>query len=290
MKRLLALLVFIMCVASCGMFGGFKIHTGDLGASYRNQASMNPEKICTPYMLQKVWKSLKDGTYFFLDEGLMSESAEKVLEKAMGGDVKGNNHAGVFHIWAKIDLVARKTNKNRSDLCYAVINGIIKDFKEQDRWASFYDAKEGEKRYGFMVGKNYVGLGFLMKADYKAKRLFVSYVHKGHAADRGGLKIFDEILTIDGKKVKKMDIKKVFYKFRGKKGTKVHLLVARKSKKKPKSFNIYSLHFKRELIPHNDARCNMMGDIAYCKVYSFTKNTVKNFAGGLKTYLETQTK
>lgn len=284
MKKFLALVVFVIFVVStlsCGL-GGFKIYTGDLGEAYRNQAAMNPEKICTPYMLEKVWRNIKERSYYNIDRNRLYDSADKVLLKISGKKFINNPYDyDIFGIWSKIDKVARITGKSRSDLCYAVINGMIQDLKKQDKWASFFDAEEGQKRFGSMIGEDYYGIGFLMMSDYKAKRLFVKYVYKGHAAARGGLKKFDEILAIDGKAVKKMNHKKIVFKFRGKKDTKIHLLIKRKAKN-PNKFVFRSLSFIRELVPYNDARCKMIKNIAYCKVYGFTKNTVKNFTKGFK--------
>jgi carboxyl-terminal processing protease len=277
MKHILVVLISFLFVG-CGL-GGFTIHTGDLASAYKSQAALNPEKICTPYMLGKVWSYIHKGSYYDITHDTLHNGAQKVLSKMSGDDLSKKTYypQKVFDIWAKIDYVSRKTNSSRSKVCYAAINGMIAELKKVDRWAHFVDAKNGMKRFGGMVGADYYGLGFLMVIDYKSKRLFIDHVHKGSPAERGGMRRFDEVLAIDGKLLKKLDLKKVVYKFRGKKNTKINLLIKRKG------WPAHTFSFTRKRIPHNDARCSMMGEIAYCKIFGFTSKTVKYFEEALET-------
>jgi len=271
MKYFLLIISFLMI--GCG-FGGFTVKTGDLATAYRNQADLNPEKICTPYMLEKVWDLINKGSYYgFTKDDLHRWSGDE-LSKLAGSNLSWMTlyPQKIFDIWAKIDMVARDKKLTRSEVCYTVIKGIIKNLKKYDKWANFSDAVEGEKRFSGMIGSDYYGLGFLMKADYKNSRLFVSHVYKDSPAEKGGMKDFDEIFSIDKKVIGKLDIKKVMIQFRGKRGSKVKVLIKRKSWKAPRT-----LTFIRDLVPYKDARCYMIGEIAYCKVFGFTKNTVKYF-------------
>ena len=273
------LLVLISCLMfGCG-FGGFTVQTGDLATAYKNQAEMNPEKICTPYMLEKVWSLINKGSYYGISETDLHTWANDELSILAGNDISWKNHypQKIFDVWSKVEEVAQQKRLTHSEVCDYVIKGIVKNLKRHDRWASFYNAKEGSKRFAGIIGTDYHGLGFLMNADYKNDRLFVNYVYKDSPAEKGGMKRFDEILSIGGKKIGKLNIKRIMDQFRGKKNSKLKVLIKRKGWAKPRM-----LTFIRGFVPYKDARCHMINEIAYCKVFGFTKNTVKYFTDELE--------
>jgi carboxyl-terminal processing protease len=121
------------------------------------------------------------------------------------------------------------------------------------------------------MGQTYAGLGFLYTADPVGKRIYIDDIFPNSPAEKGGLLRFDEILAVDGKLVKDLDISKMSTIFRGQKGTKVVLTVVRKG------FPAKNITFVRGMNNYKDAYCRMLDGIPYCRIYGFSPKTYKNF-------------
>lgn len=133
----------------------------------------------------------------------------------------------------------------------------------EDKYSE-YMTKNEYRTYEDSVTGEFEGIGITFQDNKKDEHVIVSTV-KESPADKAGLKKRDIILKVDGKKYK--DVNKMAMAIKGKKGTKVKLLIKRDGKEK--TFEIV-----RDDIKMDTVESKMMDDkIGYIKITSFGANT-----------------
>jgi carboxyl-terminal processing protease len=269
--KLFAAFIAPMFFSACFIM---KVGAVDPVRIYEQQVAMNPEQICTPQMLQEVWTGIYDEYFKPITNKELFKSALSGLEKAIGQPIKLPERSldedyTAYDYW--LFLWERKTasKKSLSDLCYASIQGMVQGLNNP--YSEFIDAKNGRERFFRSMGQIYYGLGFLFVIDYQEKRVYVDDVFPGSPAERGGLKRFDEILALDGKTVKEMDLLKIQIAFRGKRGTVAKMLISRNGFKQNATF------MRGAFNNYKDAYCKMMQGVPYCRLYGFGAKTYENF-------------
>ncbi|MXZ13427.1 MAG: PDZ domain-containing protein [Candidatus Dadabacteria bacterium] len=102
---------------------------------------------------------------------------------------------------------------------------------------------------------------------------------EGTPAYRSGIKTKDKIVQIENESTINMPLLEAVGKLRGKKGTKVNLLISRKNFSKPKKFSIIRDTIKIESVEGFD----LENDILYLRIRNFQKNTSSDLKKEIKS-------
>jgi len=268
---LTAALVLALLNLSCG-FGGYTIHLGTYQEAYAARLALNPLKSCSPLMFQAVWNIIKKEyitpktdkeLWLYSLQGLSATTKTKITK-----EVPPNPNPMKFWL-LRLAPAAAVSPQTYEKLCYGSINGIIKGLN--DKYSHFFTVKDGFKKMEKILGNSdYVGLGFTMVVDKPNKRIWIEGTQPNSPARRV-FKRFDEIISVDGIKIKKKNWKKgVSVWFHGKRGTKVTVVFHRGRK-------LYKKTFVRQGIVYKNSQCRMIGEIPYCKIHQFRRNTMSDF-------------
>ncbi len=155
--------------------------------------------------------------------------------------------------------------EDAADLEYAMINGM---FTTLDPHTNLLTPRVFDEMMTSHIG--FAGLGFVV--GVREAGLMVISPIAGAPADRAGIKQGDRILRIDGESTENMPVQDAVDRMRGKAGTKVELLVMRKSWKEARNFEIIREDIKVSSVT---SKALKRENIAYIRVKSFDQNTTK---------------
>ena len=154
-------------------------------------------------------------------------------------------------------------------ILYGAISGMADSlndpytvFMEPEKTESFVESVES--------GGSFEGVG--MELGIKGGTLTVIAPLEGTPAMKAGIKAGDKILRIDDKVTNDLLLEEAVNLIRGKKGTKVVLLISRRELQEPKEITII-----RDTIQVPIIKWEMLNDIAYIKIYQFTGNLPGKF-------------
>ena len=164
---------------------------------------------------------------------------------------------------------------NPAELTQSAIDKMLDDL---DPYTKFYD-EQGVEEVRINSSGEYSGIG----AEYKYydKRLLIGEIFEGYAADKGGLKVGDEILKIDDVMVSDYNNEEVTTLLKGLPGSKVQLLVLRQGKTLP--ITIEREKITVEPVPHYQMVSDEIGYIAFNRFNNKASASVKNAFVDLKT-------
>ena len=141
-----------------------------------------------------------------------------------------------------------------------------------DKYTRFLDPEEFKDENESIRAKLY-GVG--MQIGIRDNKLVVIAPLEETPAERAGLKANDEILSIDGKSTKGLSVKDAADSIRGRKGTKVKLLIRRNNKDK-----VYEIVRDEIKIKAASTRTpfdtKVPGDIGYIRLNSFLSKNASN--------------
>lgn len=139
-----------------------------------------------------------------------------------------------------------------------------------------YIPEDEVEDYRTMNTGQYGGIGAVTREI--DKRTVVTMIMKGFGAEKGGLKIGDEIVKIDNLEMSKLTREESSQLMKGQVGTPVNLTV-----KRPGEENLITLSFKREKIKiSNVPYYSMVGDdVAYVQLTDFTPDAAKEVKNAL---------
>jgi carboxyl-terminal processing protease len=148
------------------------------------------------------------------------------------------------------------------DITFAAVSGMLDSLN--DPYTVFLSPREIESLNELIRGGDFGGIGIYIGKDPKTKDIEVLNPIDGTPASRAGLKPFDTIISVDGHLTKPMDLDSVMNLIRGKVGSSVKLLVARKGVP-DKTFVVV-----REQIHVPSVSYRMIGkDVGYIQLYDF---------------------
>ncbi|KAB2336856.1 PDZ domain-containing protein [Cytobacillus depressus] len=167
-----------------------------------------------------------------------------------------------------------------SQLVEGAIQGMLATLSDP---YSVYMNKETVRQFNETLESSFEGIGAEVGMD-DGKIIIIS-PFKESPAEKAGLKSRDQILKVDGKSIKGMDLFQATSKIRGKKGTKVKLEIARSGLKEPLIVNV-----KRDEIPqitvNSDLKMQNGKSIGYLEITSFSEDTAKEFKENLNSLEE----
>lgn len=137
-----------------------------------------------------------------------------------------------------------------------------------DPYSDYMNEKEAAS-FHQSISSSFEGIG--AEIQEKDGQIVIVSPLKGSPAEKAGLKPNDIVLSVDGKSLQGMSSTKAVTLIRGKKGTKVELMIKRPGIDEPIKMSIV-----RDTIPLETVYGEMLGDgIAKVQITSFSENTAK---------------
>lgn len=152
-----------------------------------------------------------------------------------------------------------------SKLVDGAIKGMISSL--DDPYSSYMDPQEG-KSFEETISASFEGIG--AQVEEKDGSILIVSPIKGSPAEKAGVKPNDQILKVNGKSVKGLNVNEAVALIRGKKGTNVKLVLHRAG------VGDLNLSIKRDTIPVETVYSEMKkGDIGEIQITSFSESTAK---------------
>ncbi|MEH7504192.1 S41 family peptidase [Neobacillus drentensis] len=185
----------------------------------------------------------------------------------------GENTAVLEKVEQAYDLIlSRYVEKVDQDkLVEGAIQGMLSVLKDP---YSVYMDKETAQQFTQTLESSFEGIG--AEVGMVDGKIVIVSPFKNSPAEKAGIKPNDQILEVDGKSVEGLDLNKATLKIRGKKGTKVQLLIARKGLTDPLAIDV-----TRDEIPLETVHASMKKqngkNIGYIELTSFSEDTAADF-------------
>ncbi|MCF6138721.1 S41 family peptidase [Pseudalkalibacillus berkeleyi] len=223
------------------------------------------------------------GTYagmsLFSDDG----QTQSLLEKATENGKNLNAGASVSEEeFEKIEKTYKLISEqyvedvDKQQLLDGAIQGMVNTL--DDPYSVYMDPNTA-KQFNDTLESSFEGIG----AEVTMMDGYVTIVapFEDSPAEKAGLKPHDQIVSIDGKSTKGLDLYEAVLKIRGKKGTTVKLEVKRAGVS-----NTLQVDVKRDKIPIETVYSEVIEDdgkkVGHLKITSFSENTADDFAKQLK--------
>jgi carboxyl-terminal processing protease len=153
-----------------------------------------------------------------------------------------------------------------------------------DPHSNFYDPSDFEKMREEQRGR-YYGIGAYVGS--RNGRTIVTEPFAGSPAIRAGVRIGDAIIEVDGKRTDNMNTTEVASMLKGKRGTTVHVVIAREGYTDPLKFDIVRDEIPRKSV---DDLFFISPGIAYLKILQFNENTSREMEDNFKKASESEIK
>ncbi|WP_042350166.1 S41 family peptidase [Bacillus massiliigorillae] len=164
------------------------------------------------------------------------------------------------------------TKVDKEKLVNGAINGMIDSL--DDPYSDYMDIAEAENFHN-VISSSFEGIGAEIQ-EKDSKIVIVSPI-KGSPAEKAGLKPNDIVLSVNGKSLEGLSSTEAVSKIRGKKGTKVALIIQR-GQEEP-----FTVNLVRDTIPIETVYAEMLdNNIAKIHVSSFSDNTTVELTKALE--------
>lgn len=182
-----------------------------------------------------------------------------------------------WKVWDMLEtLYIDRSKIDYQKMTYGAIKGMVDSLK--DPYTIFMDPKETEDFKNNLSG-DLEGIG--AELSIKDGHLIVVSPLKDSPAEEAGLKPGDAVYKIDDIVTNKMSLADAVSKIRGKKGSKVKLVIIREGEDKPLDFEI-----ERKEIKIPSVSWEMKDDgIAYISINQFGDDTTKEFSNAVNDIL-----
>lgn len=187
--------------------------------------------------------------------------------------VEKTEHAEFQKLYDTYDTLKKNFYKDVDDneLVDGAINGMIQAL--DDPYSTYMDEEEA-KSFNESISSSFEGIG--AEIQEHDKQIMVVSPIKGAPAEKAGVKPNDIILSVDGDSLEGLSSTEAVMKIRGKKGTKVELMISRGTSEPLK------VTIVRDTIPIETVYAELLpSKIAKIQVTSFSDNTTEE----LKTAL-----
>ena len=161
-----------------------------------------------------------------------------------------------------------KDNKKIED---AMFSGYLKSLG--DKYAEYYPPKEFEEFTEKTTEGVYYGIGCLVNQEKKTKDCIVNTVYENSPAEKGGVKVGDIFVSIDGENVRGKELEYIIEKIRGAEGTKREIVVYRKSIDDNVDLTVYCGKVDIQLVSTSVYENN----IGYISISEFTGKSSRQF-------------
>ncbi len=157
----------------------------------------------------------------------------------------------------------------KEDLINAAYEGMVNSL--DDPYAA-YMGKDDSESFNQTVNGEYVGIGAAV--EYKEENAKISTIYKNSPAQKAGLEVGDQLLTIDGQYVKGKTLSQITKLIKGKENTKVSIKISRDGNEKTyemKRAKVSVPSVSSKIIDKNDKK------VGYISIDVFSSTTYKQF-------------
>lgn len=175
-------------------------------------------------------------------------------------------------------------DKDNTKVEDAMFDGYLKALG--DNYAEYYPPKKFEEFTEKTTEGVYYGIGCLVTQDKKTKDCKVTTVYEDSPAEKGGVKVGDIFVSVDGVNVRGELLEKIIEKIRGTEGTKREIVVYRDSEKQNVSITVYCGKVDIKLITTNIYEDN----IGYVSISEFTGKASQQFKTAVNKLLDANVK
>lgn len=175
-------------------------------------------------------------------------------------------------------------DKDNSKVEDAMFAGYLKALG--DNYAEYYPPKEFEEFTEKNTEGVYYGIGCLVTQDKKTKDCKVTTVYEDSPAEKGGIKVGDVFVSIDGANVRGEALDKIIEKIRGTEGTKREIIVYRDSENQNVNLTVYCGKVDIKLITTEVYEDN----IGYIGISEFTGKANQQFKTAVNKLLDKNVK
>lgn len=160
---------------------------------------------------------------------------------------------------------------DEKELVEGAIQGMVSTL--DDPYSVYMDA-DTANQFNDSLNSSFEGIG--AEVTLKDGKVLIVSPYKNSPAEKAGLKPKDEIVKIDGKSIKGLDLYETTMKIRGEKGTTVKLEIKRDGVSEPLQFDV-----KRDEIPMDTVFASIKHDgsksVGYLEITQFSQNTATDF-------------
>ncbi len=156
-------------------------------------------------------------------------------------------------------------------LVEGAIQGMLSVLKDP---YSVYMDKETAQQFTQTLQSSFEGIG--AEVGMVDGKIVIVSPFKNSPAEKAGIKPNDQILKVNGKSIEGLDLNKATLKIRGKKGTKVELLIARKGLRDPLAIDVTRDEIPLETV-HAQVKKQDDKNIGYIELTSFSEDTAADF-------------
>jgi carboxyl-terminal processing protease len=156
-------------------------------------------------------------------------------------------------------------------LVEGAIQGMLSVLKDP---YSVYMDKETAQQFTQTLQSSFEGIG--AEVGMVDGKIVIVSPFKNSPAEKAGIKPNDQILKVNGKSIEGLDLNKATLKIRGKKGTKVELLIARKGLRDPLAIDVTRDEIPLETV-HAQVKKQDGKNIGYIELTSFSEDTAADF-------------
>ncbi|WP_409301174.1 S41 family peptidase [Peribacillus sp. SCS-155] len=178
-------------------------------------------------------------------------------------------------LYSTYDTIKKQYYKDVDDniLINGAINGMLESL--DDPYSDYMNEEEAQS-FHQSISSSFEGIG--AEIQEQNSRIMVVSPIKGSPAEKAGIRPNDIILSVDGKSLEGMSSSEAVLLIRGKKGTKVELLISRGTDSDPIKVSIV-----RDTIPIETVYPEMLKNgVAKIQVTSFSENTSKELSDALE--------
>jgi len=185
------------------------------------------------------------------------------------GQPEGVDFSLFWDVWRVLQQKYPK-ELNSQEMVYGAITGMVKSLG--DPYTIFLKPQETQRFKEDYVEGKFEGVG--LEIGIRKGQLQVITPLENTPAQKAGLRAGDKIVKIDDKDTTDITIEEAVNLIRGPKGTQVRLTILRSGWDEPKEFTI-----TRDVIQIPTLKWELKeGDIAYIKIYQFSRKTSVDFA------------
>lgn len=152
-------------------------------------------------------------------------------------------------------------------LLEGAIQGMVESLDDPH---STYMDEEAAVQFQESLESSFEGIG--AQVIMQNNRVTILAPIKGSPAEKAGLRVNDQILSVNGESLEGMTLTEAVAKIRGPKGSKVELLIARPGLDEPLKITVI-----RDEIPLETVYADRLGDFGYIQITQFSMNTAERF-------------
>lgn len=165
---------------------------------------------------------------------------------------------------------------DEATLLEGAIRGMVESLGDPH---STYLDPEAARQFQSNMDASFEGIGAHVKMENN--RIVIESPIKGSPAEKAGLRVNDQILSVDGESLEGLDIHEAVAKIRGPKGTKVVLTIAR-----PGMDETFTVTVVRDEIPLVTVYSQKLGNFGWITIAQFATDTAKEFKEKLEELLQ----